>query len=156
MPVKPIPEGYRSLNPYLIVADAARAIAFYTEVFAARLRMRLDGPNGKVGHAELEIGDSLAMLADEHTAMGALAPPSVGGTPVGLHLYVDDVDAVAAKAIASGAKLLRPVRNEFYGDRAATIEDPFGHRWHLATHIEDVSNEEIARRMAEMAKEHTS
>jgi len=152
--IKPIPDGYRSVIPYLIVGDGAAALAFYQQVFGARVRMRLDGPGGKIGHAELEIGDGLVMLADEHPAMGALAPPTVGGTPVGLHLYLEDVDAVAAKAIAAGAKLKRPVENQFYGDRLGTIEDPFGHVWHISTHVEDVSPEEIGRRAAAMATEH--
>jgi PhnB protein len=152
--VKPIPEGYHSLTPYLIVAGAARAIEFYKTVFGAVERMRLGGPDGKVGHAELEIGDSLIMLADEHPAMGALAPPTVGGTPVGLHLYLEDVDAVAAKAVAAGATLKRPVENQFYGDRLGSLIDPFGHLWHISTHVEDVSPEEIARRAAAMAQQH--
>jgi PhnB protein len=152
--IKPIPDGYRSVIPYLIVGDGAAALAFYQQVFGARVRMRLDGPGGKIGHAELEIGDGLVMLADEHPAMGALAPPTVGGTPVGLHLYLEDVDAVAAKAIAAGATLKRPVENQFYGDRLGTIVDPLGHIWHISTHVEDVSPEEIGRRAAAMAKEH--
>jgi PhnB protein len=152
--IKPIPDGYHSVTPYLIVADGAGAIAFYQQVFGARERMRLDGPNGKIGHAELAIGDSVVMLADEHPGMGALAPPTVGGTPVSLHLYVEDVDAVAAKALAAGAALKRPVENQFYGDRLGTIVDPFGHIWHISTHVEDVSPEEIGRRAAAMATEH--
>jgi PhnB protein len=152
MPPKPIPDGYRSVMPYLIVTDAAGAIAFYQNVFGARLRMKLDGPDGKIGHAELEIGDSAIMLADEHREMGALAPPTVGGSPVGIHLYLGDVDAVAAKAVAAGATLKRPVENQFYGDRLGTIVDPFGHIWHISTHVEDVSPEEIGRRAAAMAK----
>lgn len=151
--VKPIPDGYRNLTPYLIVADGAGAIAFYSGVFGAVERMRLGGPDGKVGHAELTIGDSLVMLADEHPAMGARAPAAFGGSPVSLHLYVADVDAVVAKAIAAGATLRRPVENQFYGDRAGAIEDPFGHTWHLATHVEDVSHKEIGRRAASLAQE---
>jgi PhnB protein len=150
--VKPIPDGYGSVIPYLIVSDGTAAIAFYQRVFGAKLRMRLDGPDGKVGHAELEIGDSLVMLADEHPEMGALSPRSISGSPVGLHLYIEDVDAVAAKALAAGASLERPVENQFYGDRLGTIIDPFGHRWHISTHIEDVSPEEIGRRAAAMAQ----
>jgi PhnB protein len=150
--VKPIPDGYPRLNPYLIVDGAAKAIEFYTSVFGARERMRLGAPESRVGHAELEIGDSLIMLADEFPAMEAFGPAKFGGSPITLHLYVADVDAVARKAVAAGAKLVRPIRNEFYGDRSGTVEDPFGHRWHLSTHVEDVSNEEIARRMAEMTK----
>jgi PhnB protein len=148
MPVKPIPDGYSSLTPYLIVNGAARAIDFYKTAFAATERMRLGAPGGKVGHAELSIGNSVVMLADEHPEMGALAPSSVGGTPIGLHLYVDDVDAVVARAIAAGAKPVHPVENKFYGDRLGTIEDPFGHKWYVSTHIEDVPPDEIARRAA--------
>src|SRR5262245_62980509 len=136
--VKPIPDGYRSISAYLIVKDGAAAIDFYQSVFGARLRMRLDGPGGKIGHAELEIGDSLVMLADEHPEMGALAPPTVGGTPVGLHLYLENVDEVAKKAVAGGAILKRPIENQFYGDRLGSIVDPFGHLWHISTHVEDV------------------
>ena len=150
--VKPVPDGYPSLTPYLIVADAAAAIAFYQQVFGATLRMKLDGPDGKIGHAELEIGNSLIMLADEHPEMGALSPKTVGGTPVGLHVYLEDVDAVAAKAVAAGATLKRPVENQFYGDRLGSIVDPFGHLWHISTHVEDVSPEEIGRRAAAMAQ----
>jgi PhnB protein len=151
-PVKPIPDGYHSVTPYLVVADGAAAIAFYQQAFDAKLRLRLDGPNGKIGHAELDIGDSLIMLADEHREMGALAPPTVGGTPVGLHVYLADVDAVVARAVAAGATLQRPVEDKFYGDRLGSIVDPFGHLWHISTHIEDVSHEEINRRAAAMAK----
>jgi PhnB protein len=144
--VKPIPSGYRSVTPYLIVADAAAAIDFYKRAFAATERLRLAAPGGKIGHAELEIGDSLIMLADEHPQTAAYAPAKYGGSPVSLHLYVVDVDAVAAQAVAAGAKVLRPVADQFYGDRLGTFEDPFGHHWHLSTHIEDVSSEEIGRR----------
>jgi PhnB protein len=146
--VKPIPDGYHSITPYLIVADGAGAIAFYQQAFEAKVRMRLAPPDGKIGHAELRIGDSLIMLADEAPQMGALAPPTVGGSPVGLHLYVEDVDAVVARAVAAGATVTRPVADQFYGDRLGTIEDPFGHRWHVSTHIEDVAPEEIGRRAA--------
>ncbi|TMJ77655.1 MAG: VOC family protein [Alphaproteobacteria bacterium] len=152
--VKSVPEGYPSLSPYLIVRDGAAAIQFYQKVFGATLRMKLDAPGGRVGHAELEIGNSLVMLADEHREMGALAPTTIGGTPVGLHLYLEDVDAVATKAIAAGATLKRPVESQFYGDRLGSIIDPFGHLWHISTHVEDVSPEEIGRRAAAMAKEH--
>ena len=152
MTVKPIPDGYPSVTPYLIVAGAAAAIAFYQHVFGAKVRLRLDGPNGKIGHAEVAIGDSLIMLADEHPEMGALAPSTIGGTPVGLHVYVEDVDGVAAKAVAAGATLKRPVENQFYGDRLGSIVDPFGHLWHISTHIEDVSPEEIGRRAAAMVQ----
>jgi len=144
--VKSVPEGYPSLSPYLIVRDGAAAIDFYQKVFGATLRMKLDAPGGRVGHAELEIGNGLVMLADEHPELGALAPTTIGGTPVGLHLYLEDVDAVAKKAVAAGATLKRPVESEFYGDRLGSIIDPFGHLWHIATHVEDVSPEEIQRR----------
>ena len=152
--VKSVPEGYPSLSPYLIVRDGAAAIEFYQKVFGATLRMKLDAPGGRVGHAELEIGNALVMLADEHPEMGALAPTTIGGTPVGLHLYLEDVDAVAKKAIAAGATLKRPVENQFYGDRLGSIIDPFGHLWHISTHVEDVSPEEIGQRAAAVAKEH--
>jgi PhnB protein len=152
--VKPIPDGYGSVTPYLIVDGAAKAIEFYKSVFGAVERMRLGGPDGRIGHAELAIGGSVIMLADEHPEMGALAPPTVGGTPVGLHVYLGDVDAVAAKAVAAGATLKRPVENQFYGDRLGSVVDPFGHLWHISTHVEDVSPEEIARRAAAMAQQH--
>src|SRR5438309_4824773 len=138
MPVKPIPDGYRSVIPYLIVAGAAAAIEFYKTAFSATERFRMGGPGGKIGHAELQVGDSVVMLADEHPEMGARGPRTVGGSPVGIHLYLTDVDAAAARAVAGGAKLTRPVADQFYGDRLGTIEDPFGHIWHLSTHIEDV------------------
>jgi PhnB protein len=150
--VKPIPDGYPSLTPYLIVADGAGAIAFYERAFGATLRLRLVRPDGKIGHAELDIGGSVVMLADEYPAMDAKAPPAYGGTPVSLHLYVEDADAVAARAVAAGAMLKRPVADQFYGDRLGTLQDPFGHIWHVSTHIEDVSPEEIDRRAAEAMK----
>jgi PhnB protein len=150
--VKPIPDGYPSLSPYLIVRDGAAAIDFYQNVFGAKLRMKLDGPGGRIGHAELEIGNGLIMLADEHPEMGALAPTTIGGTPVGLHVYLEDVDAVAKKTVAAGATLKRPIENQFYGDRLGSIIDPFGHLWHMSTHVEDVSPEEIGRRAAALAK----
>jgi PhnB protein len=146
--VKPIPDGYPTLIPYLIVDDGAGAVAFYERAFGARLRLRLARPDGKIGHAELEIGDSVVMLADEYAPVGAKAPAAYGGTPVSLHLYVEDADAVAARAVAAGGVLRRPVEDQFYGDRLGTVEDPFGHVWHISTHIEDLSPEEIDRRAA--------
>jgi PhnB protein len=146
--VKPIPDGYPRLTPYLIVGDGAAAIAFYEKAFDARLRLKLDAPGGRIGHAELEIGDSLIMLADEHPEIGARGPRAFGGSPVGLHLYSEDVDAVVARAVAAGARLVHPVEDKFYGDRMGTIEDPFGHKWYVTMHIEDVSPEEIGRRAA--------
>ena len=150
--VKPTPDGYGSVTPYLIVDGAAAAIEFYKTVFGAAERFRLASPGGRIGHAELAIGSSVIMLADEHPEMGARGPRSVGGSPVGLHLYIADVDAVTARAIEAGAKLLQPIEDKFYGDRLGTIEDPFGHKWYISTHIEDLSPEEIGRRAAALAK----
>jgi len=146
--VNPVPEGYSTLTPYLIVADGAAAVAFYEKVFGARLRLKLERPDGKLGHTELEIGDSVVMLADEHPAHQAHAPAHFGGSPVTLHLYVENVDAVVGRARAAGGKITRPVDNMFYGDRSGSFVDPFGHVWHVATHIEDVPPDEINRRAA--------
>ena len=145
--VKPIPDGYHSITPYLIVNGGARALEFYARAFGAVERLRIDG-GGKIGHAEIAIGNSCVMLADEHPGHGALSPATVGGTPVSLHLYVEDVDAVVARAVAAGATLTRPVADQFYGDRVGGFTDPFGHRWSIATHKEDLSNEELQRRAA--------
>jgi PhnB protein len=145
--VKPVPDEYQALAPYLIVKGAAGAIEHYIAAFGAREIYRLVEPSGKVGHAELEIGRSRFMLADEYPDWGALSPVTVGGTPVSLHLYVDDVDAVVARAVDAGATVLRAVKDEFFGDRTAQVMDPFGHKWHLATHKEDVSPAEMQRRM---------
>ena len=150
MTVKPIPDGYHSVTPYLIVKVAADAIDFYTKAFNATEIMRLGGSDGKIGHAEIQIGDSRIMLADEHPEMNALAPQLPGGSGVGLCLYVDNVDAIVGQAIVAGAKVQRPLQDHFYGDRSATLEDPFGHVWTVATHIEDVPPEEIHRRMEAM------
>jgi PhnB protein len=149
--VNPIPEGYPRITPYLIVDDGAAAIDFYTSVLGASERMRMGGPDGKVGHAELEIGDSVIMLADEHPEMDALGPKTVGGTPVSLHVYVEDADGAFEAATEAGAKALRPVEDKFYGDRSGTFEDPFGHHWHVASHVEDVPPEEMSKRAAEAA-----
>jgi PhnB protein len=149
--VNPIPEGYPRVTPYLIVDGAAAAIDFYGRVLGATERVRMDGPEGKVGHAELEIGNSVIMLADEHPEMGARGPGSVGGTPVSLHVYVEDADEVFARATDAGAKAMRPVEDKFYGDRGGSFEDPFGHQWHVATHVEDVPEEEMSKRAAELA-----
>jgi PhnB protein len=146
--VKPIPEGYHSVTPYLIVKGGARAIEFYERAFAARELFRLMQPDGRVGHAELEIGDSRVMLADEHPEIGALSPQSIGGSPVTIHLYVEDVDATVARAVEAGAKITRPVADQFYGDRNGGVTDPFGHVWFVATHKEDVPAEELERRAA--------
>jgi PhnB protein len=150
--VKPVPDGYHSATPYLIVDGAAQALDFYHRAFGARERMRMPGPGGKVGHAEIAIGDSVIMLADEHPEMGARGPRAFGGSPVSLMIYVPDVDATIAAALAAGARLLRPVEDKFYGDRSGTIEDPFGHQWHVGTHTEDVPPEEMARRATALAK----
>jgi PhnB protein len=150
--VKPVPDGYHSVTPYLIVDGGAKAIDFYKQVFGATERMRMPSPGGKVGHAELTIGDAAIMLADEHPEMGARGPRAFGGAAVSLHLYVPDVDATVNAATGAGAKVLRPVENKFYGDRSGTIEDPFGHHWHVSTHVEDVPPAEMARRAAAMTK----
>jgi len=147
--VNPIPEGYPRVTPYLIVDGASAAIDFYKSVLGATERMRMGGPEGKVGHAELEIGDSVVMLADVHPEMDARGPKFVGGTPVTLHVYVEDADGVFERAIAAGAKALRPVEDQFYGDRLGSFEDPFGHQWNVATHVEDVPPEEMSKRVAE-------
>jgi PhnB protein len=146
--VKPIPEGYHSATPYLIVKDAARAIEFYKRAFGATELLRMAAPGGKIGHAEIKIGDSPIMLADEVPDIGALSPETIGGTPVSILLYVEDVDAVFNQAIAAGAKVQRPVKDQFYGDRTGGVTDPFGHVWYVATHKEDVSPEEMRKRAA--------
>jgi PhnB protein len=153
MAVKAIPDGYRSVTPYLIVKGADRAIDFYKKVFGAAQRMRMDGPNGTVGHAEIEIDDSTIMLADEFPDMGFRSPQSLGGTGVSLHLYVKDVDACFNRAVAAGAKALRPVQDQFYGDRSGTVEDPFGHVWTISTHKEDLSPEELQKRLEAFMKQ---
>jgi PhnB protein len=143
---KPIPDNYPQVTPALVVDGAADAIDFYSRVFGAVERMRLPEPSGRIGHAELQIGDSLIMLSDEYPEMGARGPRSVGGSPVTLSVYVEDVDAAFDRAVDAGAKALRPVEDQFYGDRSGQFEDPWGHRWSVATHVEDVSPEEMARR----------
>ena len=146
MVAKSIPDGYHSVTPYLIVKGAAGAIGFYKAAFDAVELMRMQGPDGRIGHAEIRIGDSVIMLADEHPAMGYRGPKSLGGAGVSLMVYVDQVDEVFKKAVANGAKELQALTNQFYGDRSGTLEDPFGHRWTLATHIEDVAPDEMRRR----------
>ena len=153
MAVKPIPEQYHSLTPYLVIKGAAAAIDYYKKVFGATERGRMDAPGGKIGHAELGIGDSTLMLADEFPEMGYRSPKTIGGTPVSIVLYVEDVDTVFKRAADAGGKTIRPVENQFYGDRMGTIEDPFGHLWSIATHVEDVSLEEMKRRQQEMFKQ---
>jgi PhnB protein len=143
-----IPEGYHSITPYLHITGAARAIEFYKEVFGATEVMRMDAPDGKIGHAEIKIGDSHVMLADEFPEMDVRSPQSFGGSPVELLLYVEDVDALAERAVEAGAKLIEPLEDKFYGDRMGKFVDPFGHIWAVATHMEDVSPEEMEKRMA--------
>jgi len=149
--IKPIPKGYHVVTPYLSVKGAAGAIAFYKKAFAAKEVMRMPGPGGTIGHAEIQVGDSRIMLADEFPEMNFRSPLSVGGTPVNIHLYVLDVDKVVKKAVAAGAKSLRPVADQFYGDRSGSLEDPFGHVWHIATHIKDIPVKELKKRAAAMA-----
>jgi PhnB protein len=147
--VKPIPDDYPRVTPYLIVNGAGAAIDFYKTVLGATERMRMPGPDGRIGHAELQIGDSTVMLADENPDMEVRGPKAVGGTPVTLHVYVEDSDAAFERALQGGAKALRAVENQFYGDRSGQFEDPFGHRWNVATHVEDVPEDEMARRASE-------
>ena len=146
MTVKPVPDGYHTLTPYLIVNGGARALEFYAKAFGARELFRMPAPGNKIGHAEMQIGDSRFMLADEHPEQGHRGPSSYGGSPVGLMIYVPDVDAVARQAVAAGATVLQPVKDQFYGDRSGTFKDPFGHTWTIATHTEDLSPEEMERR----------
>jgi PhnB protein len=145
--VKPVPDETQPLAPYLIVKDAPKAIEFYRRAFGAKELFRLGEPSGKVGHAELAIGRARFMLADEYPDFGALSPVTVGGTPVAMHLYVEDVDKTVEEAAAAGATVLRGLQDEFFGDRTAMLMDPFGHKWHLASRKEDVTPEEMQRRM---------
>lgn len=149
--VKYIPKGYNVVTPYLSIKGAADAIAFYKKVFGAKEVMRMPGPNGTLGHAEIAIENNRIMLADEYPEINFKSPRAFGGTPVSINLYVKNVDAVAKKAVAAGAKLLRPVADQFYGDRSTSVEDPFGHVWHVSTHIRDVSVKEMKKKAAEMA-----
>lgn len=149
MPVKPIPEGYHTVTPYLTVNDAAQAIEFYKRAFGATELHRMQGPNGKIMHAEIRIGDSNIMLADEMPGMENRAPQSLGAATGGLFLYVNDVDAAYQKATAAGAKATQPPADMFWGDRYGRLTDPFGHSWSLGTHKEDVAPDEMKRRMDE-------
>jgi PhnB protein len=148
--VKPIPEGYPRVMPYLCVDGANAAIDFYRSVFGATERMRMAGPDGKIGHAELQLGDSVIMLSDEYPDMQVRGPKALGGTPVTVSVYVEDVDEVFDRAVKRGAKPLRAVEDQFYGDRSGQFEDPFGHRWSVASHVEDVSPDEMQRRAAKV------
>ena len=148
--VKPIPEGYHTIIPYLSIKGAADAIEFYKKAFGASESMRVAQPDGRIGHAELRLGDSRIMLADEFPDMDFRSPLSMGGSPVHIHLYVESVDTVVGRAVSAGAKVIRPVQDQFYGDRTGTVADPYGHVWHVATHTEDLSPEEIGKRATAM------
>ena len=155
MAAQPIPEGYHTVTPYLAVEDAAKAIEYYEKAFGAKEIVRMNGPDGSIGHAELEIGDSHVMLADPFPQSSTKPPKELGGSTVGVHLYVEDADAVAKQAVDAGGTALMEVTTQFWGDRFGTIQDPFGHTWSIATHVEDVPPEEMAERakaaMAEMS-----
>lgn len=144
------PDQYHILTPYLVIRNASSAIEFYQKVFGAAEQLRMEDPSGKIGHAELKIGDSVLMLADEYPDMGFTGPEAIGGSPVSLMVYVKDVDATFKHAIDLGATEVKPVQDQFYGDRAGTLKDPFGHIWTISTHIEDVSEEELHKRMQAM------
>jgi PhnB protein len=144
--VKAIPEGYEGATPYLIIKGAGAALEFYRKAFGATERMRMPGSGGKVGHAEIMIENALIMLADEFPDMNCKSPQAYGGSPVSIMIYVQDVDRFVQRAVDAGARLIRPVENKFYGDRGASLEDPFGHQWHFATHVEDVPPDEMEKR----------
>ena len=144
--VKPVPEGYHTLTPYLTIRNAAQALEFYKRAFGAEESFRIASPDGKIGHAEIRIGDSAIMLSDEFPEMGARSPESIGGSPVMLHLYVENVDELVERAVKTDGRLERPVADQFYGDRGGMITDPFGHKWWVATHVEDVPPDELERR----------
>jgi len=153
MPVKPVPDGYHTITPALTIRNAAKAIEFYKQAFGATARGVMKGPDGKVLHAELTIGDSIIMLADEFPEYGALSPESTGGTSSSLHIYLDGVDAAFDRAVKAGATVLMPVMDQFWGDRYGQLRDPFGHKWSLGTHIKDLSMDEMRHGMDEaMAK----
>jgi len=147
-----VPEGYNTVTPYLVIKGAAKAIEYYKEVFGAEEKFRMNGPDGRVGHAELRIGDSQIMLADENPDMGQghSSATTMGGSPVSIHLYIPDVDHVVERAVAAGAKILKPVQDQFYGDRTGFLQDPFGHYWSVATHVEDVSPQEMEERLKKL------
>ena len=150
---KPVPEGYHTITPYLSVKDGEAAIEFYKKAFGAQEHMRMPGPDGKgIGHAELQIGDSRLMLADEFPDLNFRAPTTLGGSPVMLHLYVDDSDAWFERAVKAGAKITRPIEDQFYGDRGGCVEDPYGHSWYISTNIREMSPEEMQEAMAKREK----
>jgi PhnB protein len=148
--VKPIPDGYRSVTPYLVIRGAKQAMEFYTKAFGAQESFKMLGEKGEIGHAEMKIGDSVIMLADENPNMGHKSPATLGGSPISILLYVQDCDAVFNQAVKAGAEIERPLANQFYGDRTGGVKDPFGFSWYIATHVEDVSPEEMERRAKEM------
>lgn len=150
--VKPVPDGYHTITPYLSIKGAAAAIDFYKKAFGATEVMRMAQPDGRIGHAELQVGDSRVMLADEAPDMDFRSPQAIGATPVHLHMYVDDADAVVSQAVGAGARVVRPVQDQFYGDRSGTVADPYGHVWYVSTHKEDLSMEEIRKRAAAQHK----
>lgn len=149
--VKPIPDGYHSITPYLIIKGAATAIEFYQKAFGATELMRIPGPKGTVGHAEIKIGNSPVMMADECPEMEFRGPATLGGSPVGIMIYTENCDEMFERAVSLGSKVRKPLQDQFYGDRSGTIEDPFGHVWTIATHTEDLTPEEIQKRMASMS-----
>lgn len=153
MATKSIPDGYHSITPYLIIKGAAGAIDFYKRVFGATELMRMPDPSGKIGHAEIMIGDSHIMLADEYPEMGHRSPQTLGGAGVSLMIYLDDVDEVYKRALAAGAKQVQPLKDQFYGDRSGTVQDPYGHVWTIATHVEDIAPEELQRRATEAMRQ---
>ncbi len=154
MAAKPIPEGYHTATPYLIIQGAAKAIEFYKKAFGATELLCLAGPDGCIAHGEIKIGDSPIMLADEFPQMGYRGPLALGGSPVGIYLYVDNADLLFNRAVEAGAKVVKPMQDQFYGDRNGTLTDPFGHQWTIGTHTEDVSMDEINRRFEAMMKQH--
>ncbi len=153
MAVKAIPEGYHSVTPYLMVKGGSKAINFYKRAFDAKEVLRMEDPAGNIGHAEVKIGDSVVMLADEQPDMGFVGPETLGGAGVSLMIYVDDVNRIFPQAIAAGGKEVRPVKDQFYGDRSGTLSDPFGHIWTVASHVEDVPEDEMKRRIDAMMNE---
>jgi PhnB protein len=151
--VKPIPEGFHAVTPYLIIKGAADALEFYKKAFGAVERFRMAGPDGSIGHAEIQIGDSIIMLGDECPEMGHPSVQSLGGSPVGFYIYLENVDEAFQRAVDAGAKVSRPLENKFYGDRTGSVSDPFGYEWSFATHVEEVTPEEMSRRIeVEQAK----
>jgi PhnB protein len=154
MAAKPIPDGYHTVTPYLILHDARAGLEYYQKAFGAKETLKMEGPGGKIMHAEISIGDSVIMMADEFPEMGVRSPKSMGGTPVSILLYVEDVDQRFNKAVAAGGTIKKPLQNQFYGDRSGTYEDPFGHVWTIATHVEDVAPDEMRRRAEAMMAQH--